>query len=144
MKSLDYIQIKAEQLSENKYFIGMAMVLVNIGARFIIEELSDEHREFIKSDKVRKVVIFCSIFMATRDIFVAIIITALFSVLIHEVLKEKEPEKDSKEENKDGGEGKGSSFVKKELESNTRKIMMDALTSNIYGFFVFLSITLFE
>ena len=83
MKSLDYIQIKADQLSENKYFIGMAMVLVNIGARFIIEELSDEHREFIKSDKVRKVVIFCSIFMATRDSFVAIIITALFSVLIH-------------------------------------------------------------
>ena len=129
MKSLDYIQIKADQLSENKYFIGMAMVLVNIGARFIIEELSDEHREFIKSDKVRKVVIFSSIFMATRDIFVAIIITALFSVLIHEVLKEKEPEKDSKEENKDGGEDKGSSFVKKELDKqiDQLKLIKDSL-----------------
>ncbi len=129
MKSLDYIQIKAEQLSENKYFIGMAMVLVNIGARFIIEELSDEHREFIKSDKVRKVVIFCSIFMATRDIFVAIIITALFSVLIHEVLKEKEPEKDGKEDGKDGGEGKGSSFVKKELDKqiDQLKLIKDSL-----------------
>ena len=119
----------SNSLNENKYFIGMAMVLVNIGARFIIEELSDEHREFIKSDKVRKVVIFCSIFMATRDIFVAIIITALFSVLIHEVLKEKEPEKDSKEENKDGGEGKGSSFVKKELDKqiDQLKLIKDSL-----------------
>ena len=133
MKSLDYIQIKADQLSENKYFIGMAMVLVNIGARFIIEELSDEHREFIKSDKVRKVVIFCSIFMATRDIFVAIIITALFSVLIHEVLKEKKlgkNDKDDKGEGNDGaGEGKGSSFVKKELDKqiDQLKLIKDSL-----------------
>ena len=127
MKSIDYIQIKAEQLGENKYFIGMAMVLVNIGARFIIEELSDEHREFIKSDKVRKVIIFCSVFMATRDIFVSIIITALFSVLIHEVLKGKGKGKENPKDKE--GDKKGGSFVKQELDKqiDQLKVIKDSL-----------------
>jgi len=122
MKALDYIQIRADELSENKYFIGMAMVLVNIGARFIIEELSDDHREFIKSERVRKVIIFCSVFMATRDIFVAIIVTTLFSVLIHEILKEKEKPKGKDAE-------KGGSFVKQELDKqiDQLKVIKDSL-----------------
>ena len=122
MKALDYIQIRADELSENKYFIGMAMVLVNIGARFIIEELSDDHREFIKSERVRKVIIFCSVFMATRDIFVAIIVTTLFSVLIHEILKEKEKPKGKDDE-------KGGSFVKQELDKqiDQLKVIKDSL-----------------
>jgi putative Mn2+ efflux pump MntP len=123
MKAIDYIQLRADELSENKYFIGAAMVLVNIGARFIIEELSDEHREFIKSERVRKVIIFCSVFMATRDIFVAIIVTAIFSVLIHEILKEKEKPKE-KEDDKKGG-----SFVKQELDKqiDQLKVIKDSL-----------------
>ena len=67
MDSLEYLQIQLDRLSENKIFIGLIMIMVNIGARFIIEELSDEQRAFIKNKYVRKVVIFL-FFMATRDI----------------------------------------------------------------------------
>ena len=31
-------------LNENKYFIGIMMIFVNIGSRFIISELSDEQK----------------------------------------------------------------------------------------------------
>ena len=58
MDSLEYLQIQLDRLSENKIFIGLIMIMVNIGARFIIEELSDEQRAFIKNKYVRKVVIF--------------------------------------------------------------------------------------
>ena len=48
MNVLEYLQIYFDQLAENKLFIGLLMLLVNIGARFIIEELSDEHRAVVK------------------------------------------------------------------------------------------------
>ena len=34
MDSLEHLQIYLDQMSENKIFIGLIMVLVNIGARF--------------------------------------------------------------------------------------------------------------
>ena len=86
MHALDYIQIKCDELAENKIFIGLVMIMVNVGARFIIEELSDEHREIAKGDIFRKVVVFCSVFMATRDIVVSLIVTIIFVVLMNEIL----------------------------------------------------------
>lgn len=95
MNVLEYLQIYFDQLAENKLFIGLLMLLVNIGARFIIEELSDEHRAVVKSDWFRKIVIFSSVFMATRDVVIALTVTIIFVVLINEILSQETPESDS-------------------------------------------------
>lgn len=95
MDSLEHLQIYLDQMSENKIFIGLIMVLVNIGARFIIEELGEEHKKIIQNTYFRKFVVFCSVFMATRDIGVALIVTLIFAVIINEILGKEE---DSKEE----------------------------------------------
>lgn len=89
MNVLEYLQIYFDQLAENKLFIGLLMLLVNIGARFIIEELSDEHRAVVKSDWFRKIVIFSSVFMATRDVVIALTVTIIFVVLINEILSQE-------------------------------------------------------
>ena len=90
MKALEQIEIYADKLAENKLFIGLVMVIVNIGARFIIEELSDEQRAFVKSDIARKVIVFSSVFMATRDLGIAAIVTLIFIILFKEILKKDE------------------------------------------------------
>ena len=95
MNVLEYLQIYFDQLAENKLFIGLLMLLVNIGARFIIEELSDEHRAVVKSDWFRKIVIFSSVFMATRDVVIALTVTIIFVVLINEILSQETPESGS-------------------------------------------------
>ena len=103
MDSLERLQIYLDQLSENKIFIGLIMVLVNIGARFIIEELSEEHKKIIQNTYFRKLVIFCSVFMATRDIGVALIVTLIFAIVINEILgkEDEDADKDAdKEEEK--------------------------------------------
>tara|TARA_B110000977_G_scaffold184622_1_gene248606 strand:- start:226 stop:603 length:378 start_codon:yes stop_codon:yes gene_type:complete len=100
MDSLERLQIYLDQLSENKIFIGLIMVLVNIGARFIIEELSEEHKTIIQNTYFRKLVIFCSVFMATRDIGVALIVTLIFAIVINEILG-KEDEDANKDAEKD-------------------------------------------
>ena len=125
MYALNFIQTKCDQLSQNKIFIGLMMIIVNIGARFIIEELSDEHRTMVQSSTFRKIVIFCSVFMATRDIKTSLIVTFIFVVLINEVLRT--------EDKKVGGEKeastKGSSFAKKELDKqiDQLKLIKDSL-----------------
>ena len=95
MNVLEYLQIYFDQLAENKLFIGLLMLLVNIGARFIIEELSDEHRAVVKSDRFRKIVIFSSVFMATRDVVIALTVTIIFVVLINEILSQETSDSES-------------------------------------------------
>lgn len=90
MDSLEHLQIYLDQLGENKIFIGLIMIMVNIGARFIIDELGDEHLYIIKSVYFRRLVIFCSVFMATRDIGVSVIVTVMFAVVINEILGKEE------------------------------------------------------
>ena len=48
----EYFKAGAENLNENKYFIGFTMILLNIGARFIIDELDDDSRKFISGPYV--------------------------------------------------------------------------------------------
>jgi len=125
--SFEYLQIGCDQLAENKIFIGIVMIMVNVGARFIIEELSDEQREIAKGETFRKIVVFCSVFLATRDIMVALIITIVFIVVMNEVLTvEKKGDNDN---NKEGDKSKGASFAKQELDKqiDQLKLIKDSL-----------------
>ena len=126
MDVLEYIQIKCDQLSENKIFIGLLMIMVNVGARFIIEELSDEHREIAKGEVFRKVVIFASVFMATRDIIISLIVTLIFVILMNEVLG---TEDNGGSGTKSGSKGEGPSFAKQELDKqiDQLKLIKDSL-----------------
>ena len=104
-----------KELNENKYFIGCAMLLVNIGARFIIDELDDETRSYISNTAVRKIFIFCSLFMATRDIFTSFILTIVFAVVLNQFLAKDE-------ENIDENEEKDGSFNRTEIENAIQKL----------------------
>jgi hypothetical protein len=102
---LEDIQNTSDMLNENKYFIGMMMIMVNIGSRFIIEELSDEQRKLINNPYFRRVVVFSVIFMATRDIITSFMITGFIVLYLHSCANE----------NIDKGEG-GVSSVKGQLD----------------------------
>ena len=82
MNLIEYFQDQSDILNENKYFIGLMMIMVNIGARFIIDELNDEHRKIFKNSYFRRAVIFAVIFMATRDIMIAFVVTGIFILLV--------------------------------------------------------------
>ncbi len=76
---LDYIN----SLSSSKYFIGLVMILMNIGGRYIELDIAQNHRKFLNSSKLfKRILIFTIAFMATRDIVVAFIITAAFIVFV--------------------------------------------------------------
>ena len=93
------------------------MIMLNIGARFIIDELSDEHRKLINNQMVRRVFIFCAFFMSTKDVCKALILTIIFVILLNEVFSEELDEID----NKDKQEG-GTSYNKSELDKAIDKL----------------------
>ena len=96
-------------INENKYLIGFAVILLNIGARFIIDELDDDLRQMINDTTVRRFFIFCSFFIATRDFVISITLTVVFIIIINEFMAHE------KIEEKESGEGT-MSYNKKELE----------------------------
>ena len=121
-KFIDNAKDSLSCINENKYMIGITMIMLNIGARFIIDELDDDLRKMISNKIVRRVFIFCSFFMATKDLFTAIVLTIIFVILINEVFAEELDElDDEKKEDKDKSKG-GASFNKQELEKTIQKL----------------------
>ena len=115
-KFIDSVKDSFSCINENKYIIGLTMIMLNIGARFIIDELDDDLRKIISNTIVRRVVIFCSFFMATKDLFTAVVLTIIFVILINEVFAKE------LEELEEGEEKKGGSFNKNELEKTIQKL----------------------
>ena len=119
-KFVDEFQESLSCMNDNKYMIGLTMIMLNIGARFIIDELDDDLRKMISNKFIRRVFIFCSFFMATKDLFTAIVLTIIFVILINEVFG-KELDELSEEDSKKK-EGDGASFNKNELEKTIQKL----------------------
>ena len=74
-----------DKINSNKYFVGFMMIILTIGGRFIISELSEEQKEKIDTPVFRKIFIYCAFFMATRDILIALLLTVLFLIFLESI-----------------------------------------------------------
>lgn len=68
-------------LQDDKMFLGLAILLSNIGGRYIMMELGDREEEILKSPWFRRLVLLLMIFVATRDIVVSVVVTLIFLLL---------------------------------------------------------------
>ena len=76
-------------LNSSKYFTGIMMILLNIGSRFVEIKLSDSMEAYIKYNIAKELLIFTIAWMGTRDIIVALVLTAVFVVLSEFLLNNK-------------------------------------------------------
>ena len=74
-------------LNTNKLFIGIMMIFMNLGSRYIEIKLT-KSQETILKNIAREVLIFTIAFMGSRDIIIAFVITAAFIVLSKYVFNE--------------------------------------------------------
>ena len=70
-----------DQLNNNKLFLGVMMILLNIGSRHLVDEFSVNPDEYRRNLILRRVAIFAVCFTATRDIVTSIILTAGFIII---------------------------------------------------------------
>ena len=64
------------------YFIGIMMLLLNLGGRFIGLEVTKQQEQFLQHPWVRRVLIFTVLFMGTRSITVSFWATVVVVLLL--------------------------------------------------------------
>ena len=75
-------------LNNSKYFAGIMMILLNLGSRYLVMELSETQEQMFNNVIIRRFIIFTIVFIATRDIYVSLILTAIFIVFVSNLFNE--------------------------------------------------------
>ena len=76
-------------LNNNRILWGVTMIMLNIGSRFVIADLGKFHESLLTNEYVKKLILFCMFFVATRDILVAFVLTILYIIVVDGMLHEK-------------------------------------------------------
>lgn len=74
-------------INNNKYIIGLALIFLNIGSKFIVIKLS-KGQEYFFQKIAMEVLIFTAIFIGTKDVILSLIMTGIFIILSNYVFHE--------------------------------------------------------
>ncbi len=89
--SLDPLSSTIMWLNTNPYFVGMFMLLLNLGGRFLALELTKKQEAFLQGAWIRPIIFFTVVFVATRNFVAAFWITLLFFFVIWVAANENSP-----------------------------------------------------
>lgn len=81
---MDFLSI----LNGSKILWGVSTVVMQLGARHVIGDLTDMQNRFLAQKAIKQLVLFAMIFVATRDVMLSAILTAAIYVLLGWVLNE--------------------------------------------------------
>ena len=80
--AINPIDIFMTSINSNPYFIGIMMLLLNIGGRFLSLEVSKGQERFLSDPIVRRFLLFAVLFVATRNVLVAAALTVIVVLLL--------------------------------------------------------------
>jgi hypothetical protein len=78
---VSYINHHVMYLNNSKFFAGVIMILLNIGSKFITIQFSKSTEEYMKYTVTKQLLVFAMAWMGTRDIYTALGLTAVFTIL---------------------------------------------------------------
>jgi len=76
-----YVNHHVMYLNSSKYFAGVVMILLNVGSKFITIQFSKSTEEYLKMSVTKQILVFSMAWMGTRDIYTALGLTAVFTIL---------------------------------------------------------------
>lgn len=82
-------QTYLRHINESKFVIGIAMILLNVGSKYVDFKFTKSQEQLLRNGIAREILIFTIVFMGTRDIMYAIILTASFIILSEYAFNEK-------------------------------------------------------
>ena len=91
VSSFAFVHDHVLYLNNSKFFAGVIMILLNIGSKFITIQFSKSTEEYIKYSVGKQILVFAMAWMGTRDIYTALGLTAIFTVLSDYLLNEESP-----------------------------------------------------
>ena len=74
----------------SKFFAGLVMIMLNIGSKYITIKLSKRQEEYLNQFSLaRQLLIFSIVWMGTKDIYVSLGMTAVFTILAEHLFNEE-------------------------------------------------------
>lgn len=75
-------------MNDSKFFAGVVMLVMNIGSKYAIIELSRTQEAYLKYSLGRQLLVFSILWVGTRDIFISLILTVVFIVFVDYLFNE--------------------------------------------------------
>ena len=85
----DYTNHHVVYLNNSKFFAGVIMILLNVGSKFISIQFSRSTEEYMKFSLSKQLLVFAMAWMGTRDIYTALGLTAVFTILSEHLFNEE-------------------------------------------------------
>ena len=86
---LGIINNSINTLNSSTFFAGIMMICLNIGSRYIQLNLDESTESYIKYALTKEIMVFTISWMATRNIYMSLGLTAVFIVLADFIMNEK-------------------------------------------------------
>ena len=88
---IDVFRELIKTLNSSKFFIGIMMIVLNIGSKYIEIDLGKNHKQLLNNKIMRRILIFTIVFIATKDILISLIVTAVFVILVLNLFNQDSP-----------------------------------------------------
>jgi hypothetical protein len=89
--NVSYLNHHIMYLNNSKFFAGVIMILLNVGSKFITIQFSKSTEEYMKWSVSKQLLVFAMAWMGTRDIYTALGLTAVFTILSEYLFNEEHP-----------------------------------------------------
>ena len=86
---MSYFNNHIMYLNNSKFFAGVIMILLNVGSKFIQIQFSKSTEEYMKWTVSKQLLIFSMAWMGTRDIYISLGLTAVFTILSEYLFNEE-------------------------------------------------------
>ena len=86
---LSYLNYSLNSINQSKLFMGIIMLLMNVGSKYIEFGFSKTQEEALRNGIGREILIFAIVFLGTHDIVISILMTAAFIILSDHLFNEE-------------------------------------------------------
>lgn len=88
-KYILYFHTNVQLMNNSKVFAGLIVIILNLASRFVTIKLSKSVESYLKFTVSRDILVFCLVWMGSREIYVAILFTVLFTLIVDYLLNEE-------------------------------------------------------
>ena len=86
-----YLHSHVVEINNSKLFAGLMIIILNIASKFVTFKLSKSMESYLKFTFSKQVLVFAMAWMGTRDIYIALFMTIIFTIFMEYLFNEESP-----------------------------------------------------
>ena len=81
-----YFHNNIQHINSSKLFAGLVVITLNLASRFVTLRISKTMESYLKFTLSRDILVFCIVWMGSREIYIALLFTILFNFVVDYLL----------------------------------------------------------